>query len=87
MKNNWFPEVFLPSLIEKAKQQPHPKYPNRVILSQKQYEVCYRNMAVKTCQGDYGQFYMLVFETSTHKFQAEQAGKYNFLYITEKTKG
>ena len=84
MKNDWFKEVFLPSLIQRAKQNAGPKYQNRVILSPKQYAICIRNMAVKTCHGDYGDFYLLVYETDTHKFQVEQAGKYDFLYITEK---
>jgi hypothetical protein len=83
MKNNWFDEVFLPSLVERAKQNP-PKYQDRVILSQKQYDVCLRNMSIKQCHGDYGDFTRFVYETDTHKFMTEQAGKYNFLYIWAK---
>lgn len=83
MKNNWFDEVFLPSLVERAKQNP-AKYQDRVILSQKQYDVCLRNMNIKQCHGDYGYFTRFVYETDTHKFMTEQAGKYNFLYIWAK---
>ena len=83
MKSNWFTEVFLPSLVERAKQN-QPKYQDRVILSDKQYDICIRNMTVKQCYGDYGYFTKLVYETGTHKFMAERAGKYNFLYIWKK---
>lgn len=83
MKSNWFSEVFLPSLVEKAKNN-SPKYQDRVILSPKQYEVCLRNMTVKHCYGDYGEFTRFVYETDTHKFLLEEAGKYRFLYIYQK---
>lgn len=83
MASKWFDEVFLPSLIDKAKKNP-AKYQNRVILSEKQREVCIRNMTPKSCHGDYGEFSMFVHETNTHKFQMSEAGKYTFLYITDK---
>ena len=82
MKAKWFSDVFLPSLIQRLKQ--NTKYHDRVILSDKQYAICERNMNVKNCYGDYGDFYVLVYETDTHKFQATQSGRYNFLYIYEK---
>lgn len=40
--SKWFLEVFLPSAIEKM--QNNNKYPNTMILSDKQADVCYRNM-------------------------------------------
>ena len=83
MKNNWFEDVFIPSQIERAKKNP-VKYQDCVILSDKQYDVCLRNMTVKHCYGDYGEFTRFVYETSTHKFLLEEAGKYNFLYIYQK---
>ena len=43
--SKWFLEVFLPSAIEKM--QNNKKYPNTMILSDKQADVCYRNMEHK----------------------------------------
>lgn len=83
MKSKWFEEVFLPSQIERAKRNP-AKYHDCVILSDKQYDICIRNMNVKHCHGDYGEFTRFVYETETHKFMTEQAGRYNFLYVWEK---
>ena len=83
MASKWFDEIFLPSLVEKAKKNP-AKYQNRVILSDKQFEICLKNMTEKQCHGDYGDFSILVYETCTYKVQADQSGKYNFMYITKK---
>lgn len=52
MASKWFLEVFLPGAIEKM--QNNRKYPNTMILSDKQADVCYRNMEHKESHTDYG---------------------------------
>lgn len=52
MANKWFLEEFLPSAIEKM--QSNEKYPSTMILSEKQADVCYRNMEHKESHTEYG---------------------------------
>ena len=64
--SKWFKEVFLPSFDSKMN---HPKYPNRCILSEKQANVCHRNMTEKPCHGDYNEWYNVYeAETETAKY-------------------
>lgn len=80
--SKWFKEVFLPSMDSKMN---HPKYPNRCILSEKQANVCYRNMTEKPCHGDYNEWYIVYeAETETSKYTMYTAGKYTFLLKTKK---
>ena len=82
--SKWFKEVFLPSFDSKMN---HPKYPNRCILSEKQANVCHRNMTEKPCHGDYNEWYNVYeAETETTKYTMYTAGKYTFLLKTEKTR-
>lgn len=82
--SKWFKEVFLPSFDSKMN---HPKYPNRCILSEKQANVCQRNMTEKPCHGDYNEWYIVYeAETETAKYMMYTAGRYTFLMKTEKTK-
>ena len=80
--SKWFKEVFLPSFDSKMN---HPKYPNRCILSEKQANVCHRNMTEKPCHGDYNEWYNVYeAETETAKYTMYTAGRYTFLTKTEK---
>lgn len=52
MASKWFLENFVPSVLNKM--QNNRKYPNFMILSDRQVEVCHRNMEHKEAHTDYG---------------------------------
>lgn len=76
-KNKWFEEVFLPSF---DKNMNNPKYPNKVILSPKQEDVCIKNMSEKQCHGDYGYFTVYEYKTESANYLLTFSGKYTFLH-------
>ena len=90
----WFEDCFLKSQIDRLNKQRYKvesgkvkKYNgwhNSVILTEKQAEVCYRNMSYKQCHGDYGYFSVYTYDTSNHSFVMRTAGKYTFLEIYAK---
>lgn len=72
----WFTEVFLPSL---EKRMNNPKYPNQLILSDKQYDVCLRYMNDKQCHGFYGWFTIYEIEVDNIQYTVTDRGRYHFL--------
>lgn len=76
-KSKWFDEVFLPSLTEKMEK--NEKYPNTMILSEKQYEICMRNFQPQQCYGDYGDFTNYTYEANGYRYLIYFRGRYTFL--------
>lgn len=81
MASKWFLEVFLPSAIEKM--QNNKKYPNTMILSDKQADVCYRNMEHKESHTDCG--WVGYNEITVDGFVVTMCrrGRYTFLYVNK----
>lgn len=81
-KANWFEEVFLPSCEEKMN---NPKYPNQMILSEKQMMICEKYMkAVNCCDVSYGkEFITWKYQTGTKSYTMTHRGKYYFLHVTD----
>lgn len=77
MENNWFENVFLKSLLEKMCD--NEKYPNSVLLSYKQHEVCIRNMQHKQVHTDYGWTGHLEYHIDGFVFYERTRGKYYIL--------
>ena len=74
----WFTNTFLPSLEGRMN---NPKYPNLMILSQKQAEICYKYMKAVYCRGDYGGFYNYETRANGKLYQMTIRGKYTFLNV------
>lgn len=83
MKNKWFEEVFLASLVEKAKNNPE-KYQHQVILSPKQADICYRYMNYSTGYCGTRSYTSYDYETNTHSFTLVESGRYCLLHISDK---
>lgn len=77
MASKWFLEVFLTSAIEKM--QNNKKYPNTMILSDKQADVCYRNMEHKEFRTCYGWSGCREIEVDGYVVCMQQRGRYTFL--------
>lgn len=77
MKTKWFDEVFIPSVTEKMEN--NKKYPNTMILSKKQEDICLRYMTPKQCYGDYGYFTNYTYECNGYKYQMYFCGRYTYL--------
>jgi hypothetical protein len=73
---DWFENVFLQSFEEKFKNR---KYPNQVIITPAQENICYKYMNVRECHGDYGFFNILEYVTDKAVYQVTYRGKYVFL--------
>lgn len=89
----WFRDVFLPSFDEKFQATIGTKYEGQLIVSEKQAQICYRNMNTINCYGDYGNFsryrYIIkeefpndAYSTRINKtsWEIERRGKYYFLH-------
>ena len=74
--NKWFEETFLPSFEDKLHD---PKYPNKTILSEKQAEICFRDMDERECKGDYGWHTTFSKKIGDTTWYVYTAGKYTFL--------
>lgn len=77
MKNDWFNNTFLPSVTERMEN--NQKYPNTMILSEKQENICIRYMRPKQCYGDYGYFTNYEYECNGYKYQMYFHGRYTYL--------
>lgn len=92
MKSKWFESVFLASLL--PKMESNQKYPNSIILSEKQADVCYNNMAHKSSANDGGitvfRSYYYEYAMDGYVFSLFKRGQYNILHVsrtqTEKQK-
>lgn len=83
-KANWFEEVFLPSL---EKRMNNPKYPNQVILTDKQEQVCERYMTYKPCVDLYNRdFGIYIYNVGTKHYTMTFAGRYTFLHLDDDSK-
>lgn len=74
----WFKTVFLPSL---EARMTNPKYPNQIILSPKQADICYKYMNSVQCHGDYGYFTIYEIKIDGKLYQMTTRGKYTFLTV------
>lgn len=86
MASKWFLENFVPSVINKMEN--NRKYLNSMILSDRQVEVCHRNMEHKEKSVDWGRmaFYELTIDGYT--LTLLKKGKYHILYACkEATEG
>ena len=72
-KANWFEEVFLPSQEDRLT----PKYPDKVILSEKQESICEKYMKEDR---DYQNYH---YEIGGTRYVMYRAGRYTFLQITD----
>lgn len=79
MASKWFLEVFLPSAIEKM--QNNRKYPNTMILSDKQADVCYRNMEHKESHAEYGWIGYNEISVDGFVVTMYKKGRYTFLSV------
>lgn len=80
-KNEWFETVFLPSFDSKMN---NPKYPNRVILSEKQADICLRYMKSRECCDTYGRYFSVYnYDVGTRHYCMWFAGKYTFLEMND----
>ena len=77
--SEWFLEVFLPSAIDKM--QSNKKYPNTMILSDKQADVCYRNMEHKGSHTDYGWIGYNEITVDGYVVTMCRRGRYTFLNV------
>ena len=92
MKSKWFESVFLASLL--PKMESNQKYPNSIILSDKQAEVCHNNMEYKSSANDGGiavfRNYYYEYAMDGYVFSLFKRGQYNILQVsrtqTEKQK-
>ena len=84
-KKNWFYDTFLPSMVERMEN--NVKYPNSVILSEKQGAVCKNNMQLKSSVNDGGitiyRSYYYECETNGYRFTMTKRGKYTVLYVVK----
>ena len=79
-KNLWFIETFLSSLDSKFDKNIGTENQNRIILSEKQVNICEQYMHEKNCNGDYGNFMVLKTVTEKFEYTLKKRGKYYFLY-------
>lgn len=79
MASKWFVEEFLPSVIDRMLN--NKKRPNTMILSDKQADVCYRNMEHKESHTNYG--WVGYNEIAIDGFVVTMCkkGKYTLLYV------
>lgn len=78
MANKWFEETFLPSLEQRMN---NPKYPNQMILSERQAMVCEKYM--KPTNPD---CIVFNYEFGTKHFWMNRAGRYTFLHLEDTSK-
>ena len=72
----WFTDEFLPSLEQRAT---NPKYPNQIILSDRQFMVYERYMEYCETRTDYGYNVTYHIKTNGKKYIITFRGKYTFL--------
>lgn len=85
MENKWFLEVFVPSLMERIRNQKSP-LEDSIIISDKQADVCRRYMVCKTSSR--GVIYrkpIWEIEVGDYLLQMTMSGKYNFLAMYKLT--
>lgn len=70
MKNKWFEDVFIPSFFDKMK---NPKYPNRAILSERQFDICLKYMESR--------YYDYSYKTDAFSVSVYDQGKYHFISV------
>lgn len=71
--NKWFEEIFIPSFYDKMH---NPKYPNRALLSERQFDIALKYMDVR----DYDWYY----ETDKHTVSVFTQGRYKFISVWRK---
>ena len=82
-RNKWFEDTFLPSF---DRQMNNPKYPNRVILSEKQADICFRYMNSKQCRDTYNRYFtQYTYDVGTRHYCMWFAGKYTFLSMHDES--
>lgn len=72
----WFTDEFLPSLEQRAT---NPKYPNQVILSDRQSWVCEKYMSRTETRTDYGYNVTYNLKANGKRYAVTYRGKYTFL--------
>lgn len=76
-RNEWFEETFLPSFEDKMH---NPKYPNQVILTDRQVDICHRYMDEEECRSDYGRWFVNYRkQIGGTVWYVHSAGRYTFL--------
>lgn len=86
MASKWFLENFVPNVLNKMES--NRKYPNSMILSDKQVEVCHRNMEHKEIRTNWGWMGYYELAIDGHTLSLHKKGKYHILrMIKEPTEG
>lgn len=75
-RSRWFEETFLPSFEEKLH---NPKYPNQVILSERQADICRQYMDEQESHTDYGWHTVYRKQVGGTVWYIATAGRYTFL--------
>lgn len=77
MASKWFLENFVPSVLNKMEN--NLKHPNSMILSDKQVEVCHRNMEHKETRTNWGWMGYYELAIDGHTLSLRKKGKYHIL--------
>lgn len=81
MASKWFLETFVPSVLNKMEN--NRKHPNSMILSDRQVEVCHRNMKHKESHTLYGWMGYYELAVDGHILSLHKKGKYHILRMTK----
>lgn len=82
MKNKWFDEVLIPSIISRILE--NKKYPNSLILSEKQVNVCRRYMERKEEYNLYGKWFSFYeYHVDGFNLTLLKRGRYYIIYLTK----
>ena len=81
MASKWFLETFVPSVLNKMEN--NRKHPNSMILSDKQIEVCHRNMVHKETRTNYGWMGYYELAVDGYILTLYKKGKYHILHMTK----
>ena len=83
MASKWFLETFIPSVPNKMEN--NYKYLNSMILSDRQVEVCHRNMEHKETHTLYGWMGFYELAVDGYILSLHKEGKYHILRMTKET--
>lgn len=81
MASKWFLETFVPSVLNRM--QNNRKYPNSMILSDRQVEVCHRNMEHKETRTSWGWMGFYELAVDGYTLSLYKKGKYHILHMTK----
>lgn len=81
MASKWFLEEFVPSVLNRMED--NRKYPNSMILSDRQVEVCHRNMEHKETHTLYGWMGFYELAVDGYILSLHKEGKYHILRMTK----